>query len=331
LVMDKIQGGYSILTYETLGIPTPFPVGNINCYLIKNEPITLIDCGVYTPKALESLTDQLRNFGLELGDVKQILITHAHPDHCGLASVVKKYSNAKVYLHEKEINKAMDRAEHLKRIELHLAYYGLPEDLRHEMHNYFKWQLDFVQPLKKFEVIEDGHIFTFDGAELQVILTPGHAIGHLCYFEKSDRLLFSGDLMLGSLLEPISIEPYRRERGLVDYIESLKKLSSLNISLILPGHGKPMSDIEAHLKRIANNHQQRKKQILDIIKGEGKITPFRIASRLWPKLNMFLGISEVLGYIDLLIMEGKVQEDQTESRLIVFHVKPFDTLNENIV
>ena len=82
-----------MFNYETLRIPTPFPVGDINCYLINNDPITLIDCGVYSTKALESLRDQLRNFGLELRDIRQILITHAHPDHIGLVSTVQKSTN----------------------------------------------------------------------------------------------------------------------------------------------------------------------------------------------------------------------------------------------
>ncbi|KUO71545.1 MAG: hypothetical protein APF81_11260 [Desulfosporosinus sp. BRH_c37] len=318
-----------MLNYETLRIPTPFPVGDINCYLINNDPITLIDCGVYSTQALVSLRNQLRNFGLELGDIRQILITHAHPDHIGLASVVQNYSKAKVYLHEKEIDKAVDRAGHLKRIELHLAYYGLPEDIRNDLRDYFKWELGFGQPLENFQTIEDGHMFTFDGAKLKAILTPGHAVGHLCYFEESKGLLFSGDTMLGNItpnpvIEPISIEPYIRGQGLVDYIESLKKLRNLNINLILPGHGKPMSDIEMHFNRIANHHQERKKQIAEIILNERKITPYGIVCRLWPKLNKpvdrYLGISEVLGYIDLLKIEGKVQEQYTELSLIVFQV-----------
>lgn len=317
-----------MLAYETLPIPTTFPVGNINCYLIKNEPITLIDCGVYSVEALEALKEQLNDFGFELHDIKRILITHAHPDHFGLASTLQKYSGANVYLHKSEIKKAKNRHGHLKRIESYLAYYGLPEDVRSKINVYFKWELGFTQPLEKVIEISDGHTFVFDNAELQAILTPGHASGHLCFYERSTGLLFSGDTILGNItpnpvLEPNYDELYSRDQSLVKYTDSLKRLEDLPINLILPGHGERLTDISNQFQRISIHHQERKNQIKDIVK-EGILTPYEIACELWPKfkrpVDVYLAISEVLGYIDLLGAEGEITEEHTGSGLLISHI-----------
>lgn len=317
-----------MLVYETLPIPTPFPVGNINCYLIMNEPITLIDCGVYSVEALEALKKQLKGLGLELQDIRQILITHAHPDHFGLASTIQKYSGAKVYLHKSETKKAKNRSGHLKRIESYLAYYGLPEDIRNQIKAYFKWELGFVQPLEDVIEISDGLTFVFDNAEIQAILTPGHAIGHLCFYERSTGLLFSGDTILGNItpnpvLEPNYDELYSRDQSLVKYADSLKRLKDLPITLILPGHGERLADISNQFQKISVHHQERKNQIKDILK-EGILTPYEIACELWPKfkrpVDVYLAISEVLGYIDLLGAEGQITEVGTGSGLLISHI-----------
>jgi len=86
-----------------LSIPTPFYVGDVNVYLIKEDPITLIDVGPKTDKANEALRRGLKNHGIRFSDVRRIVLTHAHEDHCGLARRVRDESkNAEVYIHSWE-------------------------------------------------------------------------------------------------------------------------------------------------------------------------------------------------------------------------------------
>ena len=72
-----------------LSIPTPFYVGDVNVYLIKEDPITLIDIGPKTREAAASLRAQLSANGLQFSDIRRIVLTHAHEDHCGLAKQVR--------------------------------------------------------------------------------------------------------------------------------------------------------------------------------------------------------------------------------------------------
>jgi glyoxylase-like metal-dependent hydrolase (beta-lactamase superfamily II) len=66
-----------------LAIPTPFYVGDVNVYLIKEDPLTLIDTGPKTEKAAAVLREKLRDTGVRLSDIRRIVLTHAHEDHCG--------------------------------------------------------------------------------------------------------------------------------------------------------------------------------------------------------------------------------------------------------
>ncbi|HMJ07638.1 MAG TPA: MBL fold metallo-hydrolase, partial [Pyrinomonadaceae bacterium] len=84
-----------------LSIPTPFYVGDVNVYLIKEDPITLIDVGPKTPEAAKSLREQLTRNGVQIADIRRIVLTHAHEDHCGLAKQVRdEAKNAEILVHE---------------------------------------------------------------------------------------------------------------------------------------------------------------------------------------------------------------------------------------
>lgn len=71
-----------------LSIPTPFYVGAVNVYLIKEEPLTLIDVGPKTKEAADALRAKLLENGVHFSDVRRIVLTHAHEDHCGLTQTV---------------------------------------------------------------------------------------------------------------------------------------------------------------------------------------------------------------------------------------------------
>src|SRR5262245_49254100 len=91
-----------MMRIEKLVIPTPFPVGPINVYLIPDDPITLIDTGPKTEEAIPALRVQLRNLGFIFKDIRRIILTHTHEDHCGLAGVLQRESGARVHVHEWE-------------------------------------------------------------------------------------------------------------------------------------------------------------------------------------------------------------------------------------
>src|SRR3954447_19563898 len=79
-----------------LRIPTPFAVGRVNCYLLEDEPLTLIDTGPNSGKALDELEKQLRVHGHSIDDLELVILTHQHIDHLGLVEIIVEHSGAEV-------------------------------------------------------------------------------------------------------------------------------------------------------------------------------------------------------------------------------------------
>src|ERR671935_2603474 len=81
-------------------VPTPFYVGPVNCYLIAEDPVTLSDTGPKTKEAVEALREGLRRARFRVADIRRIVLTHAHEDHCGLAKTLRdEAKNAQVLVH----------------------------------------------------------------------------------------------------------------------------------------------------------------------------------------------------------------------------------------
>src|SRR6266567_6064376 len=96
-----------------ISLPTPFYIGPVNVYLIAEDPVTLIDTGPKTKEANEALLEGLRQARIRIADIRRIVLTHAHEDHCGLArSVRDQAKDAEVFVHDWETGHRTGRLEH---------------------------------------------------------------------------------------------------------------------------------------------------------------------------------------------------------------------------
>lgn len=314
-----------MIDYAVMPLPTPFPAGPINAYLIKADPLTLIDCGPYSIEARQALVEQLDSHGIKLEDIKRIIITHAHPDHFGLAAEIQRKSDASVYMHNKEVIKAQDRSNHLNRIVSYMIYAGMTEEPCRNLQVHFGNELDFVQPPEDISGFEDGHIFSFDGFELEAILTPGHSSGHISLHPKAAGLLFVGDTMLDNItpnpvIEPLPEIPLQREKSLLQYLNSLDVIQQLGVTRLLTGHGKPILDVSGAIKRMKMHHQKRTEQIRRISALYRVFKPYDLIIEMYPKLlrpvDYYLALSEILGHLDLLEDNGEVIREHTPTGLV---------------
>src|ERR1700730_1129489 len=82
-----------------LSLPTPFPVGPVNAYLIEGDPLTLIDTGPKADVSRQALETALASLGYRVEDLRRVIITHHHVDHCGLAAEIVRRSGAALWTH----------------------------------------------------------------------------------------------------------------------------------------------------------------------------------------------------------------------------------------
>lgn len=107
-----------------LQIPTPFPVGPINVYLLKSDPITIIDTGPNTAPAKNALTRALAAEGFGITDIKRVLVTHGHSDHSGLTGWLEEHG-AQICIHPAEAKK-LSGINYVNVREAFLAQMGTP-------------------------------------------------------------------------------------------------------------------------------------------------------------------------------------------------------------
>lgn len=294
-------------------MPTPYAVGPVNAYLITAEPLTLIDAGINTPQAQNALLLALTGAGYFPQAIERVIITHAHPDHYGLVHVLQELSSPTVYFPEREIQRVRDR-QMLWEVGRLLVEAGMPLELLFQMDQ--QRRNDPRPRMAHDEVVpvRDGDAFEFKGTHdfvLEAHHMPGHTGGHMVYLEPETATLFAGDQLLpdtspNPLLEASLDAPGERRRSLKEYLGSLDRMAAMELSLVYPGHGDPVTDPGALIARTIAHHARRKDVVAGYLGAEGR-TPYEIALEMYPNVrgyDSFLSVSEVVAHLDLIVDDG---------------------------
>ena len=309
---------------QTLRIPTPFAVGRVNCYLLEDDPLTLIDAGPNSGKALDELEQQLEALGHRIEDLELVILTHQHIDHLGLVDIVARRSGAEVAAIDVVVPFVGrfgedSELEDEQAAELMLAH-GIPEDmvgvLATVSRSFRAWgsKVTVTRPLR------DGETLKLAGRSLEVQLRPGHSPSDTCFWDAERGILIAAD----HLIKHISSNPLisraldgsgERRQALVEYIESLKLTRELPAEIILAGHGEPVTDHVALIDERFALHQRRAEKIYRLIAEESR-SGYEVAQALWGNVAVtqaFLTLSEVIGHVDLLVNAGHVREREEDS------------------
>lgn len=325
--MESQASQIESLAAVRLVLPTPFAVGPVNVYLLDGAELTLVDAGPDTGEALAALEAGLAAHGHTLADLRHLIITHAHPDHYGLAARLAALSGARVYCHP--LSRGVitaDPADLTQRRAwygewLHQA--GLPHPLQAQLLGLFRTLRDQQGvPAGCLVEINDGDRLLVGDREWQVWHTPGHAQGHLCLYHRPSGTLLAGDHLLRDITPNPSVEPpwpgsSERPRSLLQYFQSLERLAALEITTVWPGHGEPIYHYRTHTEGVTGFHRQRADEIAALLAGEPQ-TVYQLTRRFFPGLqqfDLFLGLAEVVAHLDLLEAAGRLQVAVTDGVL----------------
>jgi glyoxylase-like metal-dependent hydrolase (beta-lactamase superfamily II) len=300
-------------------IPTPFAVGRVNCYLIEDDPLTLVDTGPNSGKALDELTARLAERGHALSDLELIVVTHQHIDHLGLVEILVEHSGAEVAA----LGAAAERlaafeadaeAEDEFAVEVMLRN-GIPEDVTVALRSVSRSFRGWGSHVQVTRPLEDGGALTLRDRKLDVLHRPGHSPSDTVFWDEERRLLIAADHLLAKISSnPLITRPLdgssRRTQALVTYIESLKKTREMAAEIVLPGHGEPITDHAELIDSRMAGYDRRKEKIHRLI-VERPRNAYELAQAIWGNVAVtqaFLTLSEVIGHADLLVNEGRVSE-----------------------
>jgi glyoxylase-like metal-dependent hydrolase (beta-lactamase superfamily II) len=305
------------LPVETLPIPTPYGVGQVNAYIVDSEPMTLIDAGVNTLAGENALKLGFAGKGLFVEALERILVTHGHPDHYGLVPLIcNGEGRVKAYMGEKEIERIADTGpvwEWSRR----LQEAGFPELLLKEVSKLEK-RVNRVHKVAQLKCrpISAGEVFEFHGFNLVAIALPGHTEGHLGFLEPDRRILFGGDTLLPHsypnpliepILEPEGDSPSRRRHSLKQYLETLDMLQDLDLQVVYPGHGPVIDNPAEVISYMRKHHSRRLNQVCNCLTAGG-VTAFDVSAVLYPEAEgycRFLAVSEAAAHLDVLVEQGR--------------------------
>jgi len=293
-----------------IALPTPFIVGPVNVFLIKQDPVTLVDTGVGSEESHAALVRALRQQGLQISDIEVILVTHGHVDHIGQLSRLLDESGAHACAHGSVVPHTHDAIDNEARSREFLLQtfreFGVPEEivqLVHKVRDSFKGMSGTPQIHKSLK--EGDKIL-----DLGVFHVPGHSSSDTLFVNTVHRFAFTGDHVLkGVNPTPLIRRDHStggRVRSMLEYELSLARTRALDLEVMYPGHGQVINSPKEVIDRILLRQERRTRKVHERLKT-GPATPHEVSVDLFPELppeHTFLALSTAIGHLDLLEHSG---------------------------
>ena len=312
-------------------LPIPFPLRTVNLYaLVGNDGWALVDTGMGMPDARTAFAAALQKAGLSIDRLRTIVLSHDHPDHIGLSGELREQSGATVYMHpiDAESMRILWQnmyPEHFMDVSKFFRQHGMPtgEPWFSQANPDQLRNIIGVPPHEAITLVEDGQVLDLAGEQYRVIWTPGHSDGHICLFRERDGVFIAADHVLPRITPNVGLYSENdRANPLGDYLHSLRKVSTLPASIVLPGHGEPFKDLAVRVEEIIEHHEQREMQILTLL-DEQPQHAYRLAeqlfgSRLKSNEARRMAVAETLSHLEYLRIGGQVEQHKTTDGLILY-------------
>ncbi len=301
------------LPIHTITLPTPFPVGPVNVYVVHSDALILFDTGPKSREAYLALDAGLSEVGLTLKDIDVIVATHGHIDHIGLLKRLVEESGADTYGHPFVVSQWIysdEKAAQRRTYFLDLfAEYGAPEAETIACIDHWNSYREYTDEVQlDYALEQNSTLLGFTTHHL-----PGHSPSDLVFVHEALGFSITGD----HLLPDISPNPLMRKplpgqpkvKSLVEYRESLRRCRSLDLGHCFPGHGESFHGHQAIIDSLLRRHDRRTEHVLTLL-HERPRTPYELSQLLFPRLEtayLYLGLSAAIGHLEVLEEEGRAR------------------------
>lgn len=318
-MIDRISNNFYCIT-----LPMPFRLKHVHIYvLVSGSQIALFDTGFNVGDSYAILEKDLESIGGGIESIRDIFITHAHTDHCSMAGLLKSRSGANIHL-----SAAADTFQ---------QYFTKPDLLNRQANQFYSrhgmssQQIEIIfavygsigQIISEFKAddhLQPDEIREFGDWRFEVIFTPGHALGHVCFFFRKERFLISGDHILPHITPNIGPDIFDPDfRPLQSFLESLTKVENLPIERVYPGHGIYFTGLPARINELRAHHKERTRLVIQSLSEQPKTT-FQVSQDIFgldlPDFDKFLALNETYVHLLELKLSGIITEEQTENVLV---------------
>ncbi|MFD2116513.1 MBL fold metallo-hydrolase [Paenibacillus yanchengensis] len=311
-------------------IPLPYSLKYTNSYWVKGQNgWTIIDPGLRTNEAIIVYEQTLAEQQITWSDITQIIVTHQHPDHYGMAGYVQQHSAAPVYMSKRshaytqrlwgdhigggsEFNEALGEL---------FRQHGMPESLIEAIAYHL---LDFkekVLPHPKVTYISAGENIVIGDRSFLLLEANGHAAGQLCMYNEGEKIMFCGDQVLNRITPNISIVPGETDNPLASFLNSLDELKQYDVRLAYPGHREVITNFRERIEQLEAHHQRRLLQLKEML-DDNSYTAFACCElffgthlRTNPH-NLRFAMAETIAHLAYLHAQGEIEQQETAEVLI---------------
>jgi glyoxylase-like metal-dependent hydrolase (beta-lactamase superfamily II) len=317
-------------------LPISMPgLGHVNCYLLEDERgIAVVDPGLPGPQSWKALVDRLGRAGYKVKDVHTVVVTHSHPDHFGGAGTLRHEAGAEIVTH-KTFRTWMD----LNEGEVVTDDDGDAIKPPHPWDTKLPWKDETFKPPMKRRMrmrvmrvvakryirnpapsrrLEEAEVITLGRREWVSLHTPGHTPDHLCLFDPAGGVVLSGDHVLPTITPHISglvagTDP------LTEFFASLDKMKALEgVTLALPAHGHPFTDLAGRADAIHEHHQERLERLREGARDLGPTTVTELMKVLFKQRSWGqMAESETFAHLEHMRLNGEARVvDETSAELV---------------
>jgi glyoxylase-like metal-dependent hydrolase (beta-lactamase superfamily II) len=270
------------------------------CYLIAGDDgsLHLIDTGYDGDENWALFRRAVEGFGLSVGDIASVFVTHLHPDHLGMTERLRSATGARIgMLRREQQGLAAVAAGGLAVDEAMLERWGVPPERRAELSIPLGADLVARGIPTVDRAFEPGETLEVPGREIEVLWTPGHTAGSASLVDRDAGLLFTGDTVLPKIFSGLGLgDRADASNPIADYLASLTALARFDELEVAPGHGYRFRGLIERNAELAEHHLHRSRAAAAVIRDDPDATVWQVASRLrwtvgWPNLRSFYLLS----------------------------------------
>jgi glyoxylase-like metal-dependent hydrolase (beta-lactamase superfamily II) len=322
-MITEIQDNFYRIT-----LPMPYRLRHVHAYaLVQGSDIALFDTGMNMPGSYEKIEEDLKSIGLSTKSIRDVFITHSHTDHCSMAGLLQKRTPAKIHISTDAdiVYQHFYQAEALtKAARIFYAKHGMSPREVDAMVEEIDDIRGIIAPFTADDHLEQNEIREFGDWKFEVIFTPGHAAGHVCFFFREEGFLLAGDHVLPYISPSLSPNIFDEIfQPLKNYLDSLKIVENLPVTTIYPGHGNSFTNISERAAEIRTHHELRKQVVLQSLNGQPKTTYAisaeisGVAAARWDDWEKFMALNETYVYLQELKREDVIKE-MMEGNVLVY-------------